>query len=693
MNKALYVRKRDGSLQDFSRDKITSGLEKAFKDAKLSDKGLAKKITSDVEKELFQEFGTIIPRTEDIHDLIQEKLTGKLAPVWKAWMQYRSREKENIGFRTFLGIRDDLGLTPNALKVLARRYLLRNDQGNIIETPARLFRRVAKAIAAADKLYEPKINLKKTEDEFYEAMTLLEFLPNTPTLMNAGTELGQLSACYVLPVGDSLPEIFDAVKYGALIHQSGGGTGYSFSHLRPRGDLIRTTKGNASGPVSFLRIFDTATDVVKQGGKRRGANMAILSCTHPDIIEFCTSKAQTGHLDNFNISVAITDAFLHAVEKDADWQLINPHTKKTVRTVKARELFELIVTYAWRTGDPGIIFIDEINRLNPTASLGMIESTNPCGEQPLHPYESCNLGSINLSKFAKNGKPEWERLRKTIRTAVHFLDNVIDANKYPLPQTEAITKANRRIGLGVMGYAEMLIKLNIPYDSKPALDFADKLMRFVNEEARKMSIEIAAKRGSFPNFPTSTWAKKIKMLRNATVTTVAPTGTISLIAGCSSGIEPLFAVSYIRNVMDGVQLPEVNPAFVSVAKEKGFHSKALLMKIARTGSVQKMPAVPKNIKRLFVTTFDIAPDWHVKTQAAFQKWTDNGVSKTVNLPTNATQVEVKAIYLLAWKLKCKGITIYRYGSKGKTQTLNLAPDIVTADPEYSGGKCEGETCF
>jgi len=693
MQKVLLVRKRDGTLQEFSKDKIIHGLELSFKDAKIKEDGLAKKIANDIEKELTQHFATLIPRTEDIHDLIEEHLTGKLAPAWKAWLAYRAKQKEGLGFRTFLGIRDDLGLTPNALKVLARRYLLRNDQGAIIETPIRLFRRVAKAIAAPEKLYDPKANLKKLEDEFYQLMSSLDFLPNTPTLMNAGTALGQLSACYVLPIGDSLAEIFDAVKNMALIHQSGGGTGFSFTKLRPRGDIVQSTKGVASGPVSFMRCFDTVTDVIKQGGRRRGANMGILNADHPDIIDFTTIKAKPGQLENFNISIAASDAFMHAVDKDTDWHLVNPRTKKTVRTVKARELFDLICNYAWRTGDPGLVFLDEINRLNPTAPLGPIESTNPCGEQPLHPYESCNLGSINLGNFAKNGKPEWERLRKTVRTAVHFLDNVIDANKYPLTQTEQITKANRRIGLGVMGFADMLIKLGIPYDSSQALTFADKLMKFVNDEARKMSIELAAKRGSFPNFASSTWPKKVKMIRNATITTVAPTGTISIIANASSGIEPLFAVSYVRQVMEGTQLPEVHPLFVEQAKEKGFHSKALMMRIAKDGSVQRVPQVPKGIKRLFVTSFDIDPEWHVKMQAAFQKWTDNAVSKTVNLPERARPEDVKKIYQLAWKLKCKGITIYRYGSKGQTQVLNLTQDVVKAESEYGGGKCEGEICF
>ncbi|MBI5253276.1 MAG: adenosylcobalamin-dependent ribonucleoside-diphosphate reductase [Euryarchaeota archaeon] len=564
----------------------------------------------------------------------------------------------------------------NAARVLERRYLLKNERGEIIETPAQMFRRVARAIAAVDTIYGENA---KTEEEFYSMLANLEFLPNSPTLMNAGTELGQLAACFVLPVEDSMKSIFEALKSMALIHQSGGGTGFSFSKLRPKGDIVKSTKGVASGPVSFMRIFDIATEVIKQGGRRRGANMGILWVDHPDITEFITAKEKEGFLANFNISVGITDNFMDAVEKNEDWELINPRTGKPEKRFKAKDIFDLIVTMAWRTGDPGLIFLDEINRHNPTPKLGEIESTNPCGEVPLLPHESCNLGSINLSKMVSNTEIDWEKLRSITRTAVHFMDNVIDANKYPLPEIEKATKANRKIGLGVMGFADMLLKLEMPYDSNEALAVAEKVMKFVQEEAKKKSMEIAQERGSFPN---------------ATVTSVAPTGTISIIASTSSGIEPLFAISFMRNVM-GTQLLEVNPIFESVAKEKGFHSTDLMIEIAKRGSIQGMKEIPEDVRRVFVTALDISPEWHVKMQAAFQKYVDNAVAKTVNLPHSATMEDVRRIFLLAYKLKCKGTTIYRYGSKSE-QVLYVGGVTkgekgVIANSEYAGG-CPSGVC-
>ncbi|MBI4451700.1 vitamin B12-dependent ribonucleotide reductase [Candidatus Woesearchaeota archaeon] len=686
----LKVRKRDGTLEDFQAAKIQAAIAKAIQGVKGADGKVAKKVADAVMAQLFKTYtAKVIPTVEDVQDIVEEELVkARLAPAAKAFILYRQQHKMVREFKTFLGVRDELKLAPNAIRVLAKRYLLRNDEGNIIETPARLFRRVAKTVAAVDRLYDPRANIRKTEDEFYNVMASLEFLPNTPTLMNAGTPLGQLSACFVIPVGDSLPEIFDAVKWMAMIHQSGGGTGFSFSRLRPKGDIVKSTKGVASGPVSFMRVFDTTTDVIKQGGKRRGANMGVLRIDHPDIVEFITCKSKEGFLSNFNISVAATDKFMEAVEKDKEVELVSPRNNAVVRRIKAKELFDLIVENAWRTGDPGMVFVDEINRRNPTAALGQIESTNPCGEMPLHPFESCNLGSINLSKFVKNSKIEWERLARTIRLCVHFLDNVIDANKYPLPQIEQATKANRRIGLGVMGFADALLRLGIPYDSDKAVEFAERFMKFLNDEARKASNEAAAKRGSFPNFQSSAWAKKIKATRNATVTTLAPTGTISILAGATSGIEPLFAVSFVREVMEGTQLLETNPYFEEVCRKRGIYSKQLMMKIARTGSVQNLKEIPKDIKRLFVTAFDIKPEWHVKLQAAFQKFTDNAVSKTVNLPESASVEDVRKAYLLAFKLKCKGITVYRYNSK-KEQVLYVgkAPEEehVAAKSEYAGG--------
>jgi ribonucleoside-diphosphate reductase alpha chain len=688
MARIQRVRKRDGSIEQFQPQKIEIAIGKAIDSVKRKDRGLSKRLAAQVSKELERHFTPkVIPAVEDIQDIVEEVLLkNKLTDVAKSFMLYRAQHKEIREFKTFLGVRDELKLTPNAIKVLASRYLLRDEKGNITETPARLFRRVAKAIAAADALYK-KGALKKTEDEFYNMLANLDFMPNTPTLMNAGASLGQLSACFVLPVEDSLVEIFDAVKYTALIHQSGGGTGFSFSHLRPRGDIVKSTKGVASGPVSFMRVFDMTTEILKQGGRRRGANMGILRCDHPDIIDFITAKSREDMLQNFNISVAATDSFMEAVNKGTEYDLVNPHSKQKVKRVNAAEIFELIVANAWRTGDPGLIFIDEINRKNPTAATGLIESTNPCGEQPLHPYESCNLGSISLTNMLKNGKMDWDKFKQTIHTSVHFLDNVIDVNKYPLPQIEMVTKSNRRIGLGIMGFAELLINLGIPYDSDKAVQFADKLMKFLNDEARKASNKLGEERGSFPNFERSTLKGKIKATRNATVTTIAPTGTISIIAGATSGIEPLFAVTFVRDVLEGTHLLEVNPSFEKIARKRGFYSKSLMMKIAKTGKVTGLKEVPKDVQRLFKTALEIKPEMHVKMQAAFQKYCDNAVSKTINLPATATPQDIKKAYLLAYKLKCKGITVYRYGSK-KEQVLYIgkAPEeIVSAKSEYAGG--------
>lgn len=589
----------------------------------------------------------------------------------------------------------------NALQVLKRRYLLKNEKGEVAETPAELFRRVARAVARADLKYTSSASARKTEEEFYRLLSSLEFLPNSPTLMNAGTALGQLSACFVLPVEDSLRGIFTALQNMAIIHQSGGGTGFSFSNLRPRGDIVGSTHGVASGPVSFMTIFDAATDVVKQGGRRRGANMGILRVDHPDIMEFITSKTQGGILNNFNISVAVTDRFMQAVERNAEYDLVNPRTGRKVRRLRAREVFDLITASAWKSGDPGLIFIDEIARRQPTPAIGAIESTNPCGEQPLLPYESCNLGSINLSRMVKKGKLEWEKLRPIIKTAVHFLDNVIDVNRYPLPEIAKITYANRKIGLGVMGFAELLIRMGIPYDSEAALRFGERLMRFLDREAKAASVKLARERGAFPNFKKSIWARRYPGLRNATVTTIAPTGTISIVAGATSGIEPLFAVAFVRNVMEGTRLFEVNPYFEEVAKKEGFYSRELMVKIARTGSIRDFREIPARIRRIFVTALDIDPRWHVRMQAAFQKHTDNAVSKTINLSPTASQEEVRRAYLLSWKLKCKGITVYRYGSK-REQVLYAGTAIpgeetgaraehLSVESEFAGG-CPGSYC-
>lgn len=581
-------------------------------------------------------------------------------------------------------------LTENALLVLRKRILARNQDGEIVETPEEMFRRVARSIASADLEYGSAADVAASEESFFEIMTRLEFLPNSPTLMNAGRDLAQLSACFVLPIEDSMESIFKTLADTALIQKSGGGTGFSFSRLRPKDDPIESTHGQSSGPVSFIRLYNFATEVTKLGGKRSGANMAILRVDHPDIEDFVSAKANPVELNTFNISVAVTDDFIKRLKAGASYALINPRTGRETGRLDARKVFDRIVESAWRNGEPGVIFIDRVNRDNPTPQLGEIESTNPCGEQPLLPYESCVLGSVNLSRFSRDGRVNYERLKEVVGLAVHFLDNIIDVSKFPVPQIEHVTRANRKIGLGVMGWADLLIELGIPYNSKEATDLADKMMGFISAEALEASRALAQKRGPFPRWYQENIYQTTGRLpqRNATVTTVAPTGTISLIADCSSGIEPVYSVAYFRRSFESERMLFVHPLFEQFARRHGFYSEKLIERIATTGSLAQIAEVPEAVRQLFVTTHEIAPQWHIEMQAAFQNHIDAAVSKTINFPHSSTIDDVRKAYLLAYDRGCKGLTIYRDGSR-EAQVLSTPASVSNErDPLAAASKTE-----
>jgi ribonucleoside-diphosphate reductase alpha chain len=563
----------------------------------------------------------------------------------------------------------DINLSQNAMKVLERRYLKRDEEGTLLENPKDMFIRVARNIASAEKNYgKSDEEIREVERNFFDIMADLDFLPNSPTLMNAGKELQQLAACFVLPVGDSMEKIFEAIKETALIQKSGGGVGYSFSSIRPKNDIVLSTKGISSGPISFMTVFNAATDTIKQGGVRRGANMGILRVDHPDILDFITCKEDSSKLTNFNISVGVTESFMKAIENNDKYDIVNPRTKEVATRYNARDVFKKIVKHAWRNGDPGIVFLDRLNNDNPTPNIGVIESTNPCGEQPLLPYEACNLGSINLAHMIKEEegtvRVDYDKLRKVIHTAVRFLDDVIDMSKYPIEKIKKMAAGNRKIGLGVMGFADMLILLGIPYNSEEALELAQEVMSFIQDESKEASKNLAKERGSFPNFNGSVYDSPDGYeIRNATTTTIAPTGTLSIIGDCSSGVEPLFAISFVKNVMDNDRLVEVNKYFETVAKKGGFYNDKLMEKIAEEGNLEDVSEVPSNYKRIFVTAHEITPIWHVRMQAAFQEFVDNAVSKTVNFPNTATEKDVEDVYMLAYRLGCKGTTIYRDRSR------------------------------
>ena len=722
-HKIKKIIKRDGTEVDFVISKISRAIYKAMLSVKTGSMKeadeIAAKVVSEVEKE------TIAPTVEQVQDKVESVLMGsarkgnRYNEVAKAYILYREKRRTIREEKARIGVTDDLKLSINAIKTLEARYLLKDEEGKIVETPSQMFRRVASHIGVVELLYDyrtfqktgevPKDgkvfgSISKTQmevlerahdhlvneneltgsfeeflnfiytkpttaadtiEKYNDVMCKLEFIPNSPTLMNAGARLGQLSACFVLPVGDSIEDIFESLKYQAMIHKSGGGTGFSFSRLRERDDLVGSTKGVASGPVSFMKIFDVTTDIIKQGGKRRGANMGILRYDHPDIMDFILSKdAENTILSNFNISVGMDDQFFEKLDADEYIELRSPRSGKIINRVKAKTMWETIVNKAWQTADPGLIFLDEINRKNPVRHIADIEATNPCGEQPLMPYEPCNLGSINLGKFVKNGEVDWGHLKEVVHLSTKFLDNVIDANKFPVEKIEKMARTTRKIGLGYMGFADLLMLLGIPYNSGAGLEMAERVMSFLEDESHSESEILAESRGVFPGWYGSTYDKEGLKRRNSTTTTIAPTGTISIIANCSSSIEPLFALAFVRHVLNGQELMEINPIFEQVLKDRNLYSEDLMHEVAMTGNLHEID-LPEDIKRLFVTAHEIDPEWHVLMQATFQRYCDSGVSKTINLPSDATPQDIAKAYLMAHELHCKGITVYRDRSKSE----------------------------
>jgi ribonucleoside-diphosphate reductase alpha chain len=682
------VRRRDGTLVAFDVARIQTAIERAAREVALDDPAMPGIVARAVADAL----GPGIAAVEDIQDCVQMRL-GEFgfAEVARAYTVYRQWRADLREAKALLGVRDELKLSLAAVTVLRERYLLRDEQGRPTESTGEMMDRAARCVADAEDQYRPS-SADQWAERFATLMRRLEFLPNSPTLMNAGTDLGLLAGCFVLPIEDSLHAIFTTLGQAAEIQRAGGGTGYSFTHLRPAGDRVATTGGTASGPVSFLRLYDTAADVISMGGRRRGACMAVLHVSHPDVYDFVATKAESpSQLGHFNLSVGLTDAFLRAVERNGTHHLVNPRTGKTVARIPAADLFDAICKAAHACGDPGLVFLDTINRANPLPARGRIEATNPCGEVPLMPYESCNLGSINLARMTTEGRIDWSRLDDVTEVAVRFLDNVIDVSRYPFPELAEATRATRKVGLGVMGLAELLATLGIPYDSEEALRLVSRVMRRIQRQAHTASRRLAEDRGSFPAFADSRFARSGPR-RNAQVTSVAPTGTISLIAGTTAGIEPIFAIAFTRAIM-GRQLLEVNACFDRLARDRGFYSEELIAEIAKRGGIGGCAQLPAEVRAAFPTAAEIAPEWHLRIQASVQRHVDAAVSKTVNLPTTATVDDVRAIYLAAWKAKVKGITVYRYGSR-ETQVLSYAapdPVLAQADIDFSGG-CVGRSC-
>ncbi|MDD4954924.1 MAG: adenosylcobalamin-dependent ribonucleoside-diphosphate reductase [Candidatus Omnitrophica bacterium] len=688
----MKVVKRDGKFEQFNYVKIYNAILKAGQEI-LGGSEAARMVKITLPRALaaIKKYEKQAIPIEYIQDTVEETLMKAGYPqVAKAYILYRNYRQDIRVAKEKLGIKDGFKLSLNAISVLSKRYLLRDENRRVVETPASMFRRVCSHVAKAERNFSPRKE-SYFADRFYEKMSSLEFLPNSPTLMNAGTKLGQLSACFVLPVDDSMSQIFGSLKAMALIHQTGGGTGFGFSKIRPKGDLVLSTKGQASGPVSFMQIFDKATDVVMQGGRRRGANMGVLRVDHPDIVEFVEAKLKEGVLENFNISVGMTDNFIKALRANGYIGLINPRTGIAEKRIKAKTLFSLITLCAYKYADPGLIFLDRINKEHPLRALGSIEATNPCGEIPLLPYESCNLASLNLSRFVKNKKVIWRAIEETVKLGVRFLDDVIEINNYPLKEIEAITKANRKIGLGVMGFADMLIKLRIPYNSKEAVKFARQLMRFIRKCSMEASLALARERGVFKNYKYSIYVKNNLRLRNTTLNSIAPTGTISIIGNCSSGIEPVFALSYSRNVLEGTRLFEVNPLLEEVIREEGLYSRGLMDALKGEATLKNVKGIPPVLKKTFVTAFDMNPIDHLRIQAAFQEYTDNAVSKTINLPESATLEDVEKIYLTAYDLKLKGITIYRYGTK--TRQVLTREESYEKEIADTTGSCFKNICI